>query len=213
MLTHPSTPCNSQCGSNGQRISVGWNTQRPSLRTQLPRGGVLWDSPVFQFRNALRMDRGRVGVWNKATTAAGFVHSSGADGDALFGFEDALGVVGGLATLHADGVSLCNVLGDGEELPHRFPGVARVVLIQSGDYYSHSLSKLVAISTSSLSKNCPSSMPTTFLYRLLAKTVKTLTLSISILVSTDIPLDYRDKGIESLISASLCFSQSRDFHF
>jgi hypothetical protein len=59
-------------------------------------------------------------------------------------------------------VSLCNVLGDGEELPHRFPGVASVVLIQSGDYYPHPLSKLVAISTSSLSKNCPSSMPTTF---------------------------------------------------
>ncbi len=82
------------------------------------------------------MDRWGVGVRNEAATAAGFIHANCADGHALFGFEDALGIVGWLTTLHADGVSLGNVFGDGEELRHRFPGFAGVVLIQSGDNYS-----------------------------------------------------------------------------
>ncbi len=36
------------------------------------------------------MDRRCVSVRDEATTAAGLVHAGGADGDALFGFEDAL---------------------------------------------------------------------------------------------------------------------------
>ena len=43
---------------------------------------------------------------NEATAAAGFVHAGAADGDAFLGFEGALGVVSGLAALHADGVRL-----------------------------------------------------------------------------------------------------------
>ncbi len=73
---------------------------------------------------------------DEAAAAADFVHTGGSDGDALLGFENALRVVGWLATFHADCVSLCNVLDDGEELRHRFPGFAGVVLIQSGDNYS-----------------------------------------------------------------------------
>ena len=36
------------------------------------------------------MDRRCVSVGDEATAAAGFVHADGADGHALFGFEDAL---------------------------------------------------------------------------------------------------------------------------
>ncbi len=63
-----------------------------------------------------------VSVGNEAAAAAGFVDAD-ADGDGLFGFESALRVVGRLATLHADGLSFCNVLGNGEGLRHRFPGL------------------------------------------------------------------------------------------
>ena len=81
---------------------------------------------------------------DEAGTAAGFVHAGGADGDAFFGFEGALGVVGRLATLHADGVGLGDVLGDGEELGHRFPGFAGVVLVKAGDDDPHpSLGQLI----------------------------------------------------------------------
>ena len=73
------------------------------------------------------MGRWGIGVRDKASSAAGFVHAHRADGDALFGFEDALGIVGRLATLHTDGMSFGYVLGDGEELRHRFPGFAGVV--------------------------------------------------------------------------------------
>ena len=71
------------------------------------------------------MDRRRVRVGDEAATAAGFVHAGGADGDALFRFEDALGIVCGLATFHADGVSLGDVLGDGQELEASAPRVCR----------------------------------------------------------------------------------------
>src|SRR5258705_316787 len=46
----------------------------------------------------------------------------------------ALRLVCRLATLHADGVSLGNVFGDGEKLWHRLPGFAGVVLIEAGYY-------------------------------------------------------------------------------
>ncbi len=49
------------------------------------------------------MHRWGVRVRDEATTAPGFVQAHGADGAALFGFEDALGIVGRLATLHTDG--------------------------------------------------------------------------------------------------------------
>ncbi len=48
-----------------------------------------------------------------------------------------------MATLHADGVSLGDIFGDGEQLRHRFPGPAGVVLIESGDYYSDSSARKV----------------------------------------------------------------------
>jgi hypothetical protein len=44
-----------------------------------------------------------------------------------------LGIVGWLATLHTDGMSLGDVLSDGEKLRHRFPGFAGIVLIEAGD--------------------------------------------------------------------------------
>ena len=59
------------------------------------------------------MHRRRVGMWNEAGAAAGFVHALASNGDALFGFKSALRVVRGLATLHADGVGLGDVFGDG----------------------------------------------------------------------------------------------------
>jgi hypothetical protein len=40
-----------------------------------------------------------------------------------------LGIVGRLATFHADGMSFGDVLSDGEQLRHWFPGFAGVVLI------------------------------------------------------------------------------------
>ena len=59
------------------------------------------------------MQRRGVGVRHKAHAAACFVLIGGADRDAFFGFESALGIVCGLATLHADRVGLGDVLGDG----------------------------------------------------------------------------------------------------
>jgi len=41
------------------------------------------------------MHRWGVRVRDEATTAPGFVQAHGADGAALIGFEDALGIVGG----------------------------------------------------------------------------------------------------------------------
>ena len=59
------------------------------------------------------MDRRRIGVRDEAHAAARLIFVGGAHGDAFFGLKRALRVVCGLATLHADGVGLRNVFGDG----------------------------------------------------------------------------------------------------
>src|SRR5438270_8089436 len=75
----------------------------------------------------------RVGVRDKAAAAARLVAVRSADDDLALDLHDALRVVGGLAAADADGVRLGDVLGDGEELRHRLEGLARVVLVESGD--------------------------------------------------------------------------------
>src|SRR3989475_12324015 len=77
------------------------------------------------------MNRRRVGVWHKTLATASLVHAGGADRDALFGFENALRAVRGLAALDANRVGFGDVFGDSEQLRHRLPRLAGVVLIQS----------------------------------------------------------------------------------
>src|SRR5256885_17094401 len=81
----------------------------------------------------ISMNRRCIGVGDETATAAGFVHAFAPNRDAFFGLKSALGVVGGLAALHADGVGLGDVLSDGKKLRHRLPGLAGVVLIEAGD--------------------------------------------------------------------------------
>src|SRR5207302_11332295 len=79
------------------------------------------------------MHRRSICMWHKATAAAGFVHAFAPDGDPLFGFKSALRIVGGLAALHADSMSLSDVLGNREQLRHWLTGLAGVILIEAGD--------------------------------------------------------------------------------
>src|SRR5438132_13945288 len=81
----------------------------------------------------VRMNRWRVVVGHEAATATGFVHALAPHGHALFGFKSALRIICRLAALHADRVGLGYVLGDGEQLRHRFPGPAGIVLIKPGN--------------------------------------------------------------------------------
>src|SRR5207253_11063619 len=92
---------------------------------------------VRKFMFLIRMNRWSVGVRNKALATASFVHPGSADRDALFGFEDALRVICGLAALDADGVGFRDVFSDCEQLRHWLPGLAGLVLIQSGDDHAH----------------------------------------------------------------------------
>src|SRR5207253_10398710 len=109
------------------------------------------------------MNRRRVGVWHKTLATASLVHAGGADRDALFGFENALRVVRGLAALDANRVGFGDVFGDSEQLRHRLPRLAGVVLIQSGDDHAHAASAgSVRTPIRSLFKNLPFSMSTTF---------------------------------------------------
>src|SRR5215212_9433195 len=82
-----------------------------------------------------------IGVWDKTSTTTSFILIRRPDGNALFRFKRALRVIGGLATLHADGVGLRDVLGNSEQLPHRLPGLACVILIQAGNYHAHSTTR------------------------------------------------------------------------
>src|SRR6266849_9252771 len=82
------------------------------------------------------MNRRRVGVRHEALAAAGFVHALSPDRNALFRFKSALRIVGWLSALHANRVGLRNVLSDRQELRHRLPGLAGVILIETGNYHS-----------------------------------------------------------------------------
>ncbi len=84
----------------------------------------------------VRMNRRRVGMRHKATPAAGFVHTLAPDRDAFFRFKSTLRIVGWLPAFHADRMRLGDVLGDGEQLRHRFPGFAGVILIETRNYHS-----------------------------------------------------------------------------
>src|SRR2546423_7870564 len=85
----------------------------------------------------LYVTRRRVGVWDEAAAAARLVRVGCADDDLALDLDDALRVVGGLAAADADGVRLCDVLGDGEELRHRLERFSGVVLVESGDDDAH----------------------------------------------------------------------------
>jgi hypothetical protein len=72
---------------------------------------------------SIRVEGRGVGVGDEALAAAGFVFIGGADLDEGFGFDGALGVVGGGAAFDADRVSLGDEFGDREKLGHRFTRV------------------------------------------------------------------------------------------
>ena len=73
---------------------------------------------------------------DEAAAAARFVHAASANRHTPFGCKDPLRVIGGLAAADTDSMRLGNVFGDGQQLRHRLKGLARVVLIESGDNHA-----------------------------------------------------------------------------
>ena len=72
-------------------------------------------------------------------------------------------MVGEVAAAYADGVDLLHVFRDGHEFGHRAEGLAQIVGVQAGDDDPHTpvgqgLDDVDRVS----SKNCASSMPTTW---------------------------------------------------
>lgn len=93
-------------GSPQDALNVG------PVRTGIDASEMLFGNRHWQ--GSIRMNCRSIRMRHEALAASRFVHSGGANGDAFFGFEDALRVVGGLATFDADGVGLGDVFGDGE---------------------------------------------------------------------------------------------------
>jgi hypothetical protein len=69
----------------------------------------------------------------EAAAAAGFVHSGGSDDDEVVRFDQALGVLGGVAAADADGKGLGDGFGETEQLRHGAEGAAEVIRVEAGD--------------------------------------------------------------------------------
>ena len=111
-----------------QRDAMGWSGIACA-------GGVVADQ---QRRGLLFLGQGRVGL--EAASAAGFVHTSGADDNQLFAFDQALRVNRGISAADANGEKFGDFFGDGQQARHRLERAAAEVGVEAGD--DHALAQI-----------------------------------------------------------------------
>ncbi len=77
------------------------------------------------------LDGGEIGF--EAAAAAGFVHSCRTDDDQVFAGNQSLGMLGGIATLHADGQCLGDFIRYREKFGHGMKRTPEIIRIESGN--------------------------------------------------------------------------------